>query len=164
MNASKYYQEELSMSNNKLDTRKLRDWFWKTVCSIKGYDEIQTYKDYILSLFLKRISDVFEDAIFKFSKRYEKKEINEKLIAKDHNFVSFYLPENANFGNISKKFGNIPKQTTSISETDAVMENPKPQGLIDVVDLNVTVEGQSVISNGKLKSFSIKGYHSHKQI
>jgi len=53
--------------------------------------------------------------------------------------------------------GNIIKQSQNLGEylTDAVRavarENPKLQGVIDIVDFNATTAGQRVISDERLK-------------
>lgn len=48
--------------NNKLDIKTLENWLWEAACKIRGEIDAPKYKDYILPLiFLKRLSDVFED-------------------------------------------------------------------------------------------------------
>jgi len=139
------------MANSKLDIKTLENWLWEAACKIRGEIDAPKYKDYILPIiFLKRLSDVFEDEIQKLSKNCRGKEIAEKLVDKDHLLVRFYLPEHARWLNISR-------QTTGVGEylTNAVRsiakENPKLQGVIDIVDFNATAAGQRVISDEKLK-------------
>jgi len=65
--------------------------------------------------------------------------------------VRFFIPKQA-------AWQQIRKQTTKIGEklTDAIRtiakENPKLQGVIDIVDFNATVSGQRIIDDGKLSS------------
>lgn len=48
--------------NNKLYIKTLENWLWEAACKIRGEIDAPKYKDYILPLiFLKRLSDVFED-------------------------------------------------------------------------------------------------------
>lgn len=134
-----------------LDIKTLENWLWEAACKIRGDIDAPKYKDYILPLiFLKRLSDVFEDELNKLAEDYGDKETTDKLVEEDHTLVWFYLPENARWVNISK-------QSTRLGEylTDAVRaiarENPKLQGVIDIVDFNATTAGQRVISDDKLK-------------
>jgi hypothetical protein len=48
----------------KLDVSTLESWPWEAACIIRGPVDASKFKDYILPLiFLKRLSDVFEDEI-----------------------------------------------------------------------------------------------------
>ena len=50
-----------------LDVKTLESWLWEAACKIRGEIDAPKYKDYILPLiFLKRISDVFEDEVAAF--------------------------------------------------------------------------------------------------
>ena len=52
-----------------LDTKTLENWLWEAACKIRGEIDAPKYKDYILPLiFLKRLSDVFEDEVVRFAK------------------------------------------------------------------------------------------------
>ena len=54
-----------------LDIKTLESWLWEYACKIRGEIDAPKYKDYILPLiFLKRLSDVFEDEIIKLSEEY----------------------------------------------------------------------------------------------
>lgn len=47
-----------------LDIATLESWLWDAACVIRGPVDAPKFKDYILPLiFLKRLSDVFEDEI-----------------------------------------------------------------------------------------------------
>ncbi len=140
------------MVNKNLDTKTLESWLWEAACKIRGEIDAPKYKDYILPLiFLKRLSDVFEDEIIKLSDSYGDKSVVEQLLNQDHGLVRFYLPPQT-------KWESIARQTTNVGEylTDAVRfiarENPKLQGVIDIVDFNATAAGQRIISDDKLKT------------
>jgi type I restriction enzyme M protein len=48
--------------NARLDINTLESWLWEAACVIRGPIDAPKFKDYILPLiFLKRLSDVFED-------------------------------------------------------------------------------------------------------
>ena len=140
------------MSGNELDIKTLETWLWEAACKIRGEIDAPKYKDYILPLiFLKRLFDVFEDEIMKLSADYGGRDVVEELLREDHSLVRFYMPEKA-------RWGSIAMQTTGIGEylTDAVRtiarENPKLQGVVDIVDFNETAAGQRIISEDKLKT------------
>ena len=140
------------MLGNELDIKTLETWLWEAACKIRGEIDAPKYKDYILPLiFLKRLSDVFEDEIMKLSSDYGGREVVEELLKGDHSLVRFYMPEDA-------RWGSIAIQTTGIGEylTDAVRtisrENPKLQGVVDIVDFNETAAGQRIISEDKLRT------------
>lgn len=139
------------MGKSELDIKTLEGWLWEAACKIRGEVDAPKYKDYILPLiFLKRLSDVYEDEVDKLTHEVGSREKVEELLKVDHPLVRFYFPQEA-------KWKNIAKQTTHVGEylTDAVQaiarENVKLQGVIDIVDFNVTTAGQRVISDDKLK-------------
>lgn len=139
------------MNNNKLDIKALESWLWDAACKIRGEIDAPKYKDYILPLiFLKRLSDVYDDEIDKLIEEYEDRKTAEELVEEDHSLVWFYIPENA-------RWSEILKQSTKQGEflTDAVRaiarENPKLQGVIDIKDFNETAGGQRIVSDEKLK-------------
>jgi type I restriction enzyme M protein len=52
------------MSMPTLDLPTLEAWLWDAACAIRGPVDAPKFKDYILPLvFLKRLSDVFEDEV-----------------------------------------------------------------------------------------------------
>ncbi len=128
-----------------LDLPALENWLWEAACVIRGPIDAPKFKDYILPLlFLKRLSDVFED---------ELKELGDvaRFVEDDHTLVRFYIPPNA-------RWEKVQRQTTELGDflTDAVRavarENPKLQGVIDSVDYNVTAAGQRTLSDEQLRA------------
>ena len=135
-----------------LDIKTLETWLWNAACSIRGAVDAPKFKDYILPLvFVKRLSDVFEDEIKRISEEFGDGKTALEIVLKDHSLVRFFIPKQA-------VWSEIRKQTTKIGEklTDAIRaiakENPKLQGVIDIVDFNATVSGQRIIDDGKLSS------------
>lgn len=135
-----------------LDIKTLETWLWNAACSIRGAVDAPKFKDYILPLvFVKRLSDVFEDEIKRLSEEFGDEKTALEIVSKDHNLVRFFIPKQA-------VWAEIRKQTTKIGEklTDAIRaiakENPKLQGVIDIVDFNATVSGQRIIDDGKLSN------------
>lgn len=59
------------MTSTELDIKTLEGWLWDAACKIRGEIDAPKYKDYILPLiFLKRLSDVFDDEEQKLSESY----------------------------------------------------------------------------------------------
>ncbi|PIU25100.1 MAG: DNA methyltransferase [Candidatus Infernicultor aquiphilus] len=135
-----------------LDIKTLETWLWNAACSIRGAVDAPKFKDYILPLvFMKRLSDVFEDEIKRLSEEFGDGKTALEIVSKDHSLVRLFIPKQA-------VWSEIRKQTTKIGEklTDAIRaiakENPKLQGVIDIVDFNATVSGQRIIDDGKLSN------------
>jgi type I restriction enzyme M protein len=131
--------------NATLDIPALESWLWEAACVIRGPVDAPKYKDYILPLiFLKRLSDVFDDELADLGK-------TAKFVDEDHSLVRFYIPRKA-------RWANLQKQTTGLGEhlTDAVRaiarENPRLNGVIDVKDFNETAAGQRILNDDQLRA------------
>jgi type I restriction enzyme M protein len=128
-----------------LEIGTLETWLWEAACIIRGAIDAPKFKDYILPLiFLKRLSDVFDDEL-------EQLGSTAKFVDADHSLVRFYIPQKARWQNVSR-------QTTNLGEhlTDAVRsvsrENPKLQGVIDTKDFNETAAGQRILGDQQLRA------------
>lgn len=140
------------MNKPTLDISTLENWLWEAACKIRGDIDAPKYKDYILPLiFLKRLSDVFEDEINNLKDEYGNQPIAEEIATEDHSIVRFFLPIDSRWTNISKQTTNIGEYLTSAVRSIA-KENPKLQGVIDIVDFNATAAGQRIISDDRLKA------------
>ncbi len=140
------------MANNKLDVSTLENWLWEAACKIRGEIDAPKYKDYILPLiFLKRLSDVFEDEIKKLEDEYGNMKVAEDIASHDHSVLRFYLPPDARWASIAKQTTNIGEYLTNAVRAIA-KENPKLQGVIDIVDYNATTSGQRIIGDDRLKA------------
>jgi type I restriction enzyme M protein len=136
--------------NRKLDVPALETWLWDAACKIRGPLDAPKFKDYILPLiFLKRLSDVFDDEVAHLAHDFGDIETTKKLIEADHKLVRFYLPEKA-------RWAKIAATTTGLGQflTDAVRavarQNPKLSGVIDVTDFNATAAGQRIVDDPRL--------------
>ena len=135
----------------ELTLNALENWLWEAACVVRGPLDAPKFKDYILPLvFLKRLSDVFDDEVGRLAREIESsRERALKLAHGDHKVVWFFIPEEARWDAVSRK-------TTDVGEylTDAVRavarENPKLQGVIDVRDFNETAAGQRMVDDGRL--------------
>jgi type I restriction enzyme M protein len=146
-----WMNQEIYMAN-KLDAKTLENWLWEAACKIRGEIDAPKYKDYILPLiFLKRLSDVFDDEIKALTEEFGDKETVEKFLEADHTIVRFFIPKKAKWENIARQSTNVGDYLTDCVR-EVARENPKLQGVINVVDFNVATAGQRIISEGKLKA------------
>jgi type I restriction enzyme M protein len=82
--------------HRRLELTALESWLWDAACQIRGPLDAPKFKNYILPLiFLKRLSDVFEDEVTHLAEEFGDRETVAKLVEQDHKLVRFYLPEQA---------------------------------------------------------------------
>ncbi|WP_421019312.1 type I restriction-modification system subunit M N-terminal domain-containing protein, partial [Klebsiella pneumoniae] len=71
-------------------------------CSIRGEKDAAKFKDYLLPLlFLKRLSDVFDDEIERLAEEYGDRATALEIAESDHSLLRFYLPPEARWAVIS---------------------------------------------------------------
>lgn len=150
--ASKKQSNEGAPGLGGLDTNGLEQWLWDAACSIRGAVDAPKFKDYLLPLiFIKRLSDVFDDEIDRLAPKFGGRETAVELIEEDHSLVRFYIPPQASWAEIRKLTGNIGQSLTDVVRGVA-KANPSLQGVIDIVDFNATVSGQRIIDDGRLST------------
>ena len=77
-------------------TKSMEQMLWDAACSIRGEKDAPKFKDYLLPLlFLKRLSDVFDDEIERLAEEYGDRETALEIAEADHSLVRFYLPPEA---------------------------------------------------------------------
>jgi type I restriction enzyme M protein len=141
---------DLLGGSGTLELRALEGLLWDAACSIRGPVEAPKFKDYILPLiFMKRLSDVFDDELARLGKELGDPEAAEGLVASDHALVRFYLPDGARWGQLRSLTRQVGQKLTGAARSVAE-ENPDLQGVIDVVDFNATVSGQRIIDDARL--------------
>jgi len=128
-----------------LDLSTLENWLWEAACIIRGPIDAPKFKDYILPLiFLKRLSDVFEDELKSLGNQA-------KFVEGDHKLVRFYLPFEARWSEIARQTTNLGEYLTNAVRAVA-RENPKLTGVIDVKDFNETAAGQRILDDDRLRA------------
>lgn len=139
-------------SAGTLNVSTLEGWLWDAACQIRGPLDAPKFKDYILPLiFLKRLSDVFEDEVARLAEELGDEEIALQVVEEDRTMVRFYIPTVARWPEIRQK-------TTGLAEhlTDAVRavarENPKLEGVVNVQDFNATTAGQPIVDEARLSA------------
>src|SRR5262249_22434859 len=159
--SSKITQATVNGDSQIMDNRSMETLLWKAACSIRGEKDAPKFKDYILPLlFIKRLSDVFDDEIQRLAETYGDEKAALEILEADHSLVRFYIPPEARWSVVSgrQKF-DWPKEkesrtlgeqlTTTIRAI--VKHNPSLAGVIDVVDYNETRNGEREISDAALR-------------
>lgn len=77
------------MGNSTLDISALESRLWEKACKIRG--PVDAPKDYVLPLiFLKRLSDVFEDEVESLGQTHGSAEMAASLVEEDHVLAFYY--------------------------------------------------------------------------
>ncbi len=144
-----------------LGNKSMEQMLWDAACSIRGEKDAPKFKDYILPLlFVKRLSDVFDDEIARLAEQFGDKEIALEVLEADHSLVRFYIPPEARWPVVAGRTAfewpkdQEPKSlgeqlTTTIRAI--VKHNPGLAGVLDIVDYNETRNGEREISDAALK-------------
>lgn len=148
-----------------LTTKSMEQMLWNAACSIRGEKDAPKFKDYILPLvFVKRLSDVFEDEIERLAETYGDRETALSIIEADRSLVRFYIPPEARWPVVSgresfkwpaaQKPKSLGEQITTtmraIVKANAGDRSKDLSGVIDTVDFNETRNGEREISDKAL--------------
>ena len=137
-------------SSKQLDLPTLESWLWDAACVIRGPLDAPKFKDYILPLiFLKRLSDVFEEEVRRLGQEFGDSKLAAKLVDQDHKLVRLYVPEMARWPAIRQRSTGLGEYLTDVVRAVA-RENPRLQGVIDVAEFNATTAGQRIVDDGRL--------------
>ena len=138
---------------------------WDAACSIRGEKDAAKFKDYLLPLlFLKRLSDVFDDEIDRLAEEYGDPEAAREIAEDDHELLRFYLPPEARWGGINGRVAHewpLDDQGRSTRPRDigehltkavraVVRHNPSLSGVIDLVDFAAERNGERDVNPAKL--------------
>ncbi len=147
-------------------TKPMEQMLWDAACSIRGEKDAAKFKDYLLPLlFLKRLSDVFDDEIERLAEEYGSRETALEIAEEDHGLLRFYLPREARWGVINGRTSydwpsddqgrstrpkDIGEHLTRAVRA-VVRQNPSLSGVIDVVDFGAERNGERDINPAKLR-------------
>ena len=147
-------------------TKPMEQMLWDAACSIRGEKDAPKFKDYLLPLlFLKRLSDVFDDEIDRLADEFGDRAVALEIAEADHSLLRFYLPPETRWDVISGRAEyqwpsderGRPTAPRDIGEhlTKAVRavvrHNPSLSGAIDVVDFAAERNGERDINPAKLR-------------
>ena len=146
-------------------TKPMEQMLWDAACSIRGEKDAAKFKDYLLPLlFLKRLSDVFNDEIERLVEEYGDRDVALEIAESDHKLLRFYLPPEARWGVISGRESYewpLDDRGRSTRPRDVgehltkavrvvVRQNPSLAGVIDFVDFASERNGERDINPAKL--------------
>lgn len=147
-------------------TKPMEQMLWDAACSIRGEKDAAKFKDYLLPLlFLKRLSDVFDDEIARLAEDYGDRAIALDIAESDHGLLRFYLPIEARWGVLSGREQHDwplddkgrPTAPRDIGEhltravRAVVKHNPDLSGVLDMVDFAAERNGERDINPAKLR-------------
>ena len=146
-------------------TKTMEQMLWDAACSIRGEKDAAKFKDYLLPLlFLKRLSDVFDDEIERLAEDFGDRAAALEIVEDDHELLRFYLPLEARWEVVrghddpdwqldsqrrSKRSKDIGERLTRAARA-VVRYNPSLSGVIDQVDFATERNGERDINPAKL--------------
>lgn len=142
-------------------TKPMEQMLWDAACSIRGEKDAAKFKDYLLPLlFLKRLSDVFDDEIARLAEDYGDRVTALEIAEADHSLLRFYLPPEARWAAINgrepyawpaaERPRDIGEHLTRAVRA-VVRHNPTLAGVIDVVDFAAERNGERDVNPAKLR-------------
>lgn len=169
--STKVGRRRIKDSNSAPTTKPMEQMLWDAACSIRGEKDAAKFKDYLLPLlFVKRLSDVFDDEIGRLAEDYGDRATALEIAESDHSLLRFYLPAEARWKVISGRYDKDekpfewpldekgrPTAPKDIGEhlTKAVRavvkHNPSLTGVIDIVDFAAERNGERDINPAKLR-------------
>ncbi len=147
-------------------TKTMEQMLWDAASSIRGEKDAAKFKDYLLPLlFLKRLSDVFDDEIERLAQEYGASDVALEIAESDHSLLRFYLPPEARWAAISGRTSYewpVDERGRSTTPKDigehltkavraVVRHNPGLSGVIDIEDFASERNGERDINPAKLR-------------
>ena len=130
-------------------TKPMEQMLWDAACSIRGAKDAAKFKDYLLPLlFLKRLSDVFDDEIDRLAEEFGDRAVAQEIAENDHDLLRFYLPPEARWSVVNGREAHDwpldaggrstgPRDVgehLTMAMRAVVRYNPTLSGVIDLVD------------------------------
>ena len=157
-------------------TKPMEQMLWDAACSIRGEKDAAKFKDYLLPLlFLKRLSDVFDDEIDRLAQEFGDHAVAREIAESDHDLLRFYLPPEARWGIVCGREAHewpLGTQGRSTRPRDigehltmavraVVRHNPTLSGVIDLVDFASERNGERDINPARLAAV-VETFSDHR--
>jgi len=117
----------------KISLEALQAHLWKSADILRGHIDAADYKNYIFGLlFLKRLSDVFEEEAEKILKDTD----DRRVAYEDRDYHDFFIPERARWDKLKSITQNIGE---ALNKANEAIEDENPEtlsGVLTPVDFN----------------------------
>ncbi len=121
------------MLMERVNLEILKSHLWKSADILRGHIDAADYKNYIFGfLFLKRISDVFDEEVEKIILKTG----DEKIAYEDHDYHDFFVPKRARWDYLKSLTHDIG---SAINKANDALEEENPEsleGVLSAVDFN----------------------------